>query len=392
MTLDEQLRATLDRVGRSIEESTTSRPPIVEATRPRKKQLVIAFALVVGAIGLFPLYSSFRDAGTDQTVVSPGSETRDPEAPLTDTVPPPTQASSLENVGSLSLEGRAPGSLAAWLDTAWIGVQGQGGAPSGVSVVDLAKAKETHFIELDGPLEHVQADQGRAWGVVYRGSRPPYDPTLVSLDSTTVVGELVGLDGPLVPDSSGLWATVRSAESQFVHVDRDSLTIDAAIPLPVPIRDGVATDKGLWVVDKPAQSLFLLDTADGAVLREINTSSGAMLDNLVTDGGAVWTRVIPQRSGDATLLVIRGQSASPESVVATTGTPIAANRSGAWVVDERGVVSFISREGTEGASLDTRALPSQTALEPTVVLRPNGTLVISAADMQVEIFSITGLQ
>jgi hypothetical protein len=214
-------------------ESTRPATPIVP--RPHRTATIL-FALAIGIAGV--AFAAVRLSDTDRDVAA----TPSPSLPSTSSIPPALDARVAERVDV----GATAGSVAASDGSVWFVTIDYQKDAAAVVHIDAATASVIDTIPMDGLAYNIAAGGGAAWVAVYSrhgGS------VLVRIDEGTdeISGSVPGVSGPLVLDSTGLWAV---EGTDLVRIDPGSLKVEARMPLGAPPLDVAAGGGAIWIMER----------------------------------------------------------------------------------------------------------------------------------------------
>jgi hypothetical protein len=213
-------------------ESTRPATPI--GSRPHRTATIL-FALAIGIAGVG--FAAVRLSDTDRNVAA----TPSPSSPSSSSIPPALDARVAERVDV----GATAGSVSAADGSVWFATFDFGKDAAAVVHIDAATASVIDTIPVDGLASNIVVGDGSAWVAVYSrhgGS------VLVRIDEDTdrISGSVPGISGPLVVDSTGVWAV---EGTDLVQIDPGSLRVEARLPLGAPPLDVAAGGGAIWVVE-----------------------------------------------------------------------------------------------------------------------------------------------
>lgn len=160
-------------------------------------------------------------------------------------------------------------SVAAADGQVWVATYDFDHGSAAVVHVDAATGRVAATIPIDGFAYNIAAGDGAAWVVT---DTPNGAPSLVRIDAATdrITDSVPNITGPVIVDSSGVWAAEQKA---IVQIDPVTLSIEARIPNARPPLDMAAGGGTLWVLETEIQkdtgvsagSLVRIDEATATV-------------------------------------------------------------------------------------------------------------------------------
>jgi hypothetical protein len=175
--------------------------------------------------------------------------------------------------------------VAAAEGSVWVATYNYDRKQAAVVRIDAATNEVVASVPIDGTPSNLAVGAGAVW--VPTGAQRSVALLRVDATANEVTGRVEGVHGPVVVDSTGVWAIedgLDELDSAVVRIDSETLQIDARVPVGESPLDMVAGAGSIWLVGRETHG----SDVEAGDLLGIDATSGELTATIPIQTAGIW--------------------------------------------------------------------------------------------------------